>query len=432
MYIMIKLIFVLSTIYIILILINYLTLGKENDISKIFKDFNALDKNKKIIFITSFCIFWPFYMLSYIFKCFFAIQISFIVTLSMSLSVKIEKKMKKWNSCNYSYCNLKISKLIKIIFTDGYINSYNTAFTNIYNLFSYNKKKDYKSILNNFAFLKSTGVSLHYLNFILNFVTKYKSERINKKLKIKVIIKIRRILNAIIMIINLNFREETSECGMRIIIQDFKIRTNNDKIHFAESIIKKNKSAWFIAGRYIDSSNPKRVPHVYMMNTNGDKWGLTSSKCVKIWNSNCSIKTNECGLQPKGKTQYAVQFVEGEGFENRFETHNDLTWKIVKDYDIKYRDEFTGAEMQKSILISSQNATEAIVKGQIITKMDKKMEKTINLTPEQVDIIKKFSNKEMGIMSKKNMSDQDLFDSQKRFYGAVIKPQSKDDYYYGE
>jgi len=38
----------------------------------------------------------------------------------------------------------------------------------------------------------------------------------------------------------------------------------------------------------------------------------------------------------------------------------------------------------------------------------------------------------MGIMCRKNMSDQDLFDSQKRFYGVVIRPQSKDDYYYGD
>jgi hypothetical protein len=42
------------------------------------------------------------------------------------------------------------------------------------------------------------------------------------------------------MIINLNFREETVECGMRIIIHDFKIRVNNDKINFAESVIKKS------------------------------------------------------------------------------------------------------------------------------------------------------------------------------------------------
>jgi hypothetical protein len=105
---------------------------------------------------------------------------------------------------------------------------------------------------------------------------------------------------------------------------------------------------------------------------------------------------------------------------------------MVKDYNISYRDEFIGAEMQKSILISSQNATEAIIKGELITKMDKKIEKTINLTPGEIDIIKKFSNKEMGIMCRKNMSDQDLFDSQKRFYGVVIRPQSKDDYYYGD
>jgi len=45
---------------------------------------------------------------------------------------------------------------------------------------------------------------------------------------------------------------------------------------------------------------------------------------------------------------------------------------MVKDYNISYRDEFIGAEMQKSILISSQNATEAIIKGELITKMDKK------------------------------------------------------------
>jgi hypothetical protein len=133
-----KLIFVLSTIYIILILINYLVLGKENDISKIFKDFNALSKNKKIIFITSFFIFWPFYTLAYTLKLFFVVQIFFIGILCLYLKIKIEKK---WNSCNYSYCNFKINKLTTIILIDGFINSYNSAFTSIYSIFSYKKKR---------------------------------------------------------------------------------------------------------------------------------------------------------------------------------------------------------------------------------------------------------------------------------------------------
>jgi hypothetical protein len=65
----------------------------------------------------------------------------------------------------------------------------------------------------------------------------------------------------------------------------------------------------------------------------------------------------------------------------------------------------------------------------LITKSEKKIEKTINLNSEQVEILKRFSNKEMGLMCRENMSDQDLFDSQRRFYDKVMKPQSKDNYY---
>jgi hypothetical protein len=220
---MIKLISVLSTIYILLTLLNYFLLGKENDISRILNEFNALNKNKKIIFIISFFTFSPFYTLSYFFKLFFMLQIYLVVFMCLSLKIKIEKKIKNWNLCNYSYSNLKILNLISVIFVDGLINSYNTAFGNTYGVFSINKKKDYKSILNHFAFVRSTGVSLNYLDFILNFTKKYKNEKINKKIKLRIIIKTRRILNTIIMVINVNFREETMECGMRIIVEDFKI-----------------------------------------------------------------------------------------------------------------------------------------------------------------------------------------------------------------
>jgi hypothetical protein len=231
------------------------------------------------------------------------------------------------------------------------------------------------------------------------------------------------------MVINTNFREETVECGMRIIIENFKIRINNDKIHIAQSIIKSNKGVWKMGGHYIDKNHPKRIPHVFMVNSNGDMLGLTSSRYVRVLDNNCSIRTNECGLQPRGKTQYAVQFIKSEEFENRFELNNDFSRKLVKDFDIEYRDKFTGAEMQKSILISSQDISEALVKGLLITKTEKKIEKTINLDSEQIEILKRFSNKEMGLMCRENMSDQDLFDSQRRFYDKVMKPQSKDNYY---
>lgn len=429
MYMMMKFIYILSKIYTLITLLNYFILGKENDVIRVLNEFNALSINKKIVFIISFFVFWPFYTLSYFFKCFFIIKICLVIFICLSLKIKIEKKTKNWDSCNYSYSNLKVYQLIKIIFTDGIINSYNTAFSNIYNIFFVKKKKDYKNILDHFAFIKSTGISLNYLNFILNFTKKYKTEKIKKRIKIKITIKFKRILNAIIMVINVNFREETVECGMRIIIESFKVWINNDRINIAQSIIKSNKGVWTMAGHYIDKNHPKRIPHVFMMNNNGDMLGLTSSRYVRVLDNNCNIKTNECGLQPKGKIQYAVQFVKGKEFQNRFELNNDFSRKLVKDFDIEYRDKFTGAEIQKSILISSQEINEALVKGVSVTKIEKKIEKTINLDPEQVEILKKFSNEEMGLMCKQNISDQDLFDSQRRFYDKVMKPQLKDNYY---
>ena len=231
------------------------------------------------------------------------------------------------------------------------------------------------------------------------------------------------------MTINSNFREETAECGMKIIIQDFKIWTNNDKIHLAESIIKKHKEVLVFGGRYINNNHPYRVPHVYMINSKRDRFGLTSSKYVKALNSNCSIKTNECGLQPSGKKQYSIQFIEDDGFQNRFESHTNFTRKNIKDFDIDYKNKFIGAKMQKSILISSQDVTQAIVNGELITRIDKRIEKTINLNPEQIEIIEKFSNEEMGIMCTKKMNIEDLFYSQRRFYDKVEKPKYKEDYY---
>jgi hypothetical protein len=87
------------------------------------------------------------------------------------------------------------------------------------------------------------------LNFILNFTNNYKNEKINKKIKIKITIKIKRVLNAIIMIINSNFREETEQHEMRIIIQDFKISTNGHPKDKIKSLLK-NNAEWVIQGEY--------------------------------------------------------------------------------------------------------------------------------------------------------------------------------------
>jgi hypothetical protein len=123
------------------------------------------------------------------------------------------------------------------------INSHNAVFSSTYNLFSNNKiKKNYENILSHFAFIKSTGISLNYLEFILNFTKKYRNDKIKKKIRLKIIIKFRRILNALIMAININFRAETQESTMRIIISNFKISTNGSSHDKIKKAIIKNGS----------------------------------------------------------------------------------------------------------------------------------------------------------------------------------------------
>jgi hypothetical protein len=54
----------------------------------------------------------------------------------------------------------------------------------------------------------------------------------------------------------------------------------------------------------------------------------------------------------------------------------------------------------------------------------------LELTQEEIKIITDISPKELGEIAKETMSKEDLFNYQKRFYNKLIKPQSKDDYYY--
>jgi hypothetical protein len=51
------------------------------------------------------------------------------------------------------------------------------------------------------------------------------------------------------MIINSNFREETEQHEMRIIIQDFKISTNGHPKDKIKSLLK-NNAEWVIQGEY--------------------------------------------------------------------------------------------------------------------------------------------------------------------------------------
>jgi hypothetical protein len=124
-----------------------------------------------------------------------------------------------------------------------------------------------------------------------------------------------------------------------------------------------------------------------------------------------------------------VPFVKGKGFEDRFEIKEDIPYKLVKDFNIGYREKFIGFETQKSIFISSHDMTEAVVKGRQITKHNIEIKKSLELDEEQMQILKNISHEEMGELAKKNLTDKDLFNSQRRFYDKVMKPQSKDNYY---
>jgi hypothetical protein len=57
------------------------------------------------------------------------------------------------------------------------------------------------------------------------------------------------------------------------------------------------------------------------------------------------------------------------------------------------------------------------------------IKKSLELDEEQIQILKNTSHEEMGELVKKNFTDEDLFNSQRRFYDKVMKPQSKDNYY---
>jgi hypothetical protein len=134
-------------------------------------------------------------------------------------------------------------------------------------------------------------------------------------------------------------------------------------------------------------------------------------------------------LQPSGKNQYFLHIIRGENFYNRFKIYNELSYQSVRAFNITHRNSFIGSELQKSILISSQNITEAILKDDKITKTVGNIEKTLVLTEEEIQIIKNMSHEELGKLAQENMYTQDLFDSQRRFYDKVVKPQYKEDYY---
>lgn len=424
-----KLVFFFSTIYVLIVLIRYFISDEENDITRILKEIKGLNKDKKRVFIIYFFLFSPFYPLSVLFRLFFFIIIILSILINLPLNMKMQRKIKDWNFCNYSYANLKIIQLILIINKDGLINCYNSAFIIIYKRFFPKMKINYKDVLNHFTFIKSTGTSLNYLNFILNFTKKYDSRKIKKKPSLKVKIRIKRILNALIMVINSDFIRETSECTMRIIVKDFKISTNCKDIKCLENIINKKGALWKIEGFYVNKNDPKLIPHIYASRDN-KMVGFTSSPRVRTWEKNVYVKSHLCGIQRKGNYQYCVPFEKGDRFDDNFEVYNHIPRDLGGKFVIGYRDEFIGFTVKNSMFLSSHNMNETLIKGEKVTKGSIEIKKILDLNDEQKNMLKSISNEEMGRLSKKHLKDEDLFYIERGYYDKVVKPKSKDDYYY--
>jgi hypothetical protein len=252
---------------------------KDSFITESLNKYLKLNKKKKMYFYIIIILNAPFYSFLLIIDFIYMILISFTLFFSCFLRVDIKIKSKKLVEDYYFSCSSLTINQIKIIKNDVLINSYNKNFNRFYLIFSKDKKKDYKKILENFGFYQILGYSKRYLDTILTFLVKYDDSKINKVFYIKLKILIGRILSAIIFTINESFRDDIFFNKMKIIVLDFKITCNGglDKIVYK---IGENRNKFKIIGEYRDNKYRNKKPHL-LIRIEDDFYSMTRSKNVK-------------------------------------------------------------------------------------------------------------------------------------------------------
>ena len=212
---------------------------KENWINNIFIELKNLDKIKKIYFLFYMIIFITPWTLIILLEFFNMILLIILILISMFFRVELKMKFKKWRAENISTGYINFNDLLKIIIEDGFINIYNKNFRIIYIILSKKHKKEYKENMEKVGFKWSTGFSYRYIKFIIKFTKNLDTEKINKKLKIKIITFIKRNLFALIHTINEDFEiyEENICEKIKIKIQNFKIEINGFDNKILEKIV---------------------------------------------------------------------------------------------------------------------------------------------------------------------------------------------------
>ena len=417
-------IFKLSIIIFFISLLSHL-IGKKSFLSDIIKDIIIIKNKKMILLITIIIISIITYPIIILPSIVYFTFLTITIISSLPLKSKIYPKEKIWRTENYGETDIKIINLIKIIINDFLINSHNKKFMTIYKIF-FKNKKDYKEITNNVAFRKTIGFPKTFAESIITFCKKYDNSRINKVWYLKIKIKLKRILWAILRTININFIEEDFKNDIKIIIENFKIKVNgfNDLIKKLSSNAKNN----CFKGEIYDLKYPKKEPHI-VIELDNRKYSLTTSKKVKAWNDNTWVETIECGKTNKEKTQYALPYSEGKGYENRYLLKENLSKKIIERFEIDNKNKFIGRQFQYSIMIQNKDIFKEIEKAELTKEKNIFKERNLYTKEEELVILINTDHDKIGEEVLNNCSIEEKFYMQKEYYNKIQETKKEKNYY---
>lgn len=411
----------LTVLIFIVSLIKYL-MGRDSFLKESIDNLLLMNRNKKRIYLF-LIILYPFYWIKVMLNLVFMIFITFVILFSIILNVDIKIKVKEWKIDNISYNNNTILEKISIIINDLLINSYNESFNRIYLYLQKKEKiKDYKIILEHIGFIKSLGFSKRYSDLIIDFLKVYDDRKINKSFKLRIKIRTKRILSAIILVLNKNAVNEQFLSNMKIKVYNFKITTNGGLDKFIKVDLK------VFAGQYHDSKR-NSDPHLVIRVKDG-YWSGTHSPRVKTWNKNNEIvETIPCGYDNDGKKQYALPLNFIKNYENRFIHIPHYGYTINNAYNFNNFNSFLGTHMKIKLLIENQESLYAMEISENRNKIIDLRSKKINLEYEDKVYLEKINSKEFGGIIKENLSMSELFMLQRLRYDTVEKPKKEIGYY---
>ena len=359
-------------------------------------------------------------------------------------NVDIKPKNTEYDLMNFCDSNWEIKEIFKKILKENFRISYNRNFSLLYKIIAKTNKKDYIHSLEALGFKKMTGISLHYVIFIIKLTKNENRKNIKKIWYIKIKIYIRRFLLSILWTLNEKYIEKIilNLETIKIKINFFEIKVNGNT--GSKSIMTNIRNAGVldtkIIGQYKDLQR-NTPPHVVVRVERHDREtekkesimaALTTKSSVTVWKEDGSkekIKTLECGKTNSGEKQYALPIKAGENFEKRYELKENLGKDIIRNFNIGKKEDFLGKIIEVGANLKNCNIKEGVLRDSISKKIEMEMKSENSINKEDIKILNSTQHNKIGEEAYKNLTIEEKFILQKEFYNKVEKTKKDEDYY---